>query len=192
MSSEQGAAEQDGGRPDSSEESVRSGQVRGLDDAAAAALARARGVAREKGLRPGAPGRRRSGRIPGTGPGFPETRSRDPQAVGEALKRLVSAREWSSELSVGGVTARWPQVVGREVADHATPETFTDGRLVVRASSTAWATQLRLLLPQIERRIAEEVGEGVVQEITIIGPGAPTWRYGNRVVKGRGPRDTYG
>ncbi|PFG21146.1 DUF721 domain-containing protein [Serinibacter salmoneus] len=179
-------------QPEPTGDSTRTGQVRGLDDAAAAALARARAVARDKGLRPGAPGRRRATRTPGTGPGFPVTRSRDPQAVGEALKRLVAAREWSSELSVGGVTARWPQVVGREVAEHATPETFTDGRLVVRASSTAWATQLRLLLPQIERRIAEEVGDGVVQEITIIGPGAPTWRYGNRVVKGRGPRDTYG
>ena len=46
-----------------------------------------------------------------------------------------------------GVFARWPELVGEEVADHCTPESFADGKLVVRTDSTAWATQLRLLAP---------------------------------------------
>lgn len=83
-------------------------------------------------------------------------------------------------------------MVGDEIADHAEPETFTDGKLVVRTTSTAWATQLRLLLPQLDRRLAQEVGEGVVEEIVVLGPGAPSWVKGPRVVRGRGPRDTYG
>jgi predicted nucleic acid-binding Zn ribbon protein len=78
------------------------------------------------------------------------------------------------------------------VADHASPETFTDGKLVVRADSTAWATQLNLLVPQLQRRMDEEVGEGVIAEIVVLGPGAPSWIRGPRVAPGRGPRDTYG
>jgi len=62
----------------------------------------------------------------------------------------------------------------------------------VRADSTAWAMEVRRLLPQLERRLAEEVGEGVVESITVLGPGGPTWTKGPRSVPGRGPRDTYG
>lgn len=87
---------------------------------------------------------------------------------------------------------RWPEVVGPQIAEHCTPLTFEEGALVVQADSTAWATQLRLLLPQLERRLAEEVGEGVVTSIQVLGPGGPSWRKGKRSVRGRGPRDTYG
>ncbi|ROR96674.1 putative nucleic acid-binding Zn ribbon protein [Salana multivorans] len=160
-------------------------------DAAAAALGRARAAAKAKGLVPGTPARRRRS-VPGTGPGFPRTRGRDPELIGGTLDKLLAERGWTAPVAVGSVIGRWREVVGDEVADHATPETFTDGRLVVRTTSTAWATQLRLLLPQLERRLAEEVGEGVVAEVVVLGPGAPSWVKGLRVVRGRGPRDTYG
>lgn len=160
-------------------------------DAAAAALGRAKAAAREKGLVPGtrAPRRRHT---PGTGPGFPRTPGRDPALIGGTLEKLLTERGWTAPVAVGSVIGRWREVVGDEVADHAQPETFTDGRLVVRTTSTAWATQLRLLVPQLERRLAQEVGEGVVDEIVVLGPGAPSWIRGPRVVRGRGPRDTYG
>ncbi|WP_313555674.1 DUF721 domain-containing protein [Miniimonas arenae] len=179
-------------------------------DAAIVALARAREAARAKGLRPGQRPRWRGGAnggsasgterlvdgtrrpVPGTGPGFPPGSRPDPRPVGETLGRLMAQRGWTEPVGVGGVIGRWREVVGPDIADHATPETFTDGRLVVRTTSTAWATQLQLLLPQLERRLAEEVGEGVVAEVVVIGPGAPSWVRGQRVVRGRGPRDTYG
>jgi predicted nucleic acid-binding Zn ribbon protein len=63
----------------------------------------------------------------------------------------------------------------------------------VRADSTAWATQLRLLESTLMGRLAEEVGEGTVTELRVAGPGAPSWSRGrHRVQDGRGPRDTYG
>ncbi len=84
-------------------------------------------------------------------------------------------------------------MVGGEVAGHCTPESFADGRLVVRTDSTAWATQLRLLAPSLVRRLNEELGHGTVTVIEVLGPHLPTWRKGPRSVRdGRGPRDTYG
>ena len=44
----------------------------------------------------------------------------------------------------------------------------------------------------IERRIAEEVGSGVVEQLIILGPVAPSWKKGPYVVRGRGPRADYG
>lgn len=162
----------------------------GQVDAAAAALGRARASAKAKGLTPGTRPRRRQ--TPGTGPGFPRTPGRDPELIGGTLEKLLAERGWTAPVAVGSVVGRWREVVGDEIADHAEPETFTDGKLVVRTTSTAWATQLRLLLPQLDRRLAQEVGEGVVEEIVVLGPGAPSWVKGPRVVRGRGPRDTYG
>jgi predicted nucleic acid-binding Zn ribbon protein len=118
---------------------------------------------------------------------------RDPQLLGPSLDRLVDAAGWALELRVRGVFARWPELVGADVAAHATPESFTEGRLVVRTDATAWATQLRLLTPTLLQRLNEELGAGTVVAIDVQGPAGPTWRRGRRSVRdGRGPRDTYG
>ena len=169
------------------------------DDASTAArqaLARARASAAAKGLRRTAPGsgRRRNRLGPGLGnPGSGSAPSRrDPQLLGPIVDKLVTERGWSAPVSMGGVVGRWREIVGDQLADHCEVETFDDAQLVLRADSTAWATQLRLLQPQLERRLAEEVGEGVVERIIIRGPGGPSWTRGKRTVRGRGPRDTYG
>ncbi|WP_246465051.1 DUF721 domain-containing protein [Ruania alkalisoli] len=168
------------------------------DEAARSALARARDAARAKGLRTARPGtatprkfRRHDGVVFESAPGHGS--GRDPAPLGNTVDALARQLGWSRPLSIGGVIGRWREVVGDQIADHCTPETFDEGVLIVRADSTAWATQIRLLIPQLDRRLAEEVGEGVVTRIQVLGPGGPTWRRGPRVAPGgRGPRDTYG
>ncbi|HQR26819.1 MAG TPA: DciA family protein [Nocardioides sp.] len=118
---------------------------------------------------------------------------RDPQPLGTTVGRVVADHGWELELRVHGVFARWAELVGAEVAAHSSPESFADGRLVVRTDSTAWATQLRLLAPALVRRLNEELGHGSVSLVEVLGPQAPSWRKGPRSVRGgRGPRDTYG
>ena len=72
------------------------------------------------------------------------------------------------------------------------PESFEEGILILAAESTTWATQVRLMLPQLRKNIDAAVGTGVVSDIRIQGPQGPSWKSGPRHVKGRGPRDTYG
>ncbi len=72
------------------------------------------------------------------------------------------------------------------------PVGFADGTLTVRAATTAWATQLRLLVPDVRRRLDAVVGEGVVAHVEVLGPDAPSWKRGRLSVRGRGARDTYG
>ncbi len=109
------------------------------------------------------------------------------------LSRLVDDHGWDLDLRVQGVFGRWSELVGAEVGQHCTPESLTDGRLVVRTDSTAWATQLKLLAPTVVRRLNEELGHGTVTVIDIVGPHLPSWKKGPRSVRdGRGPRDTYG
>jgi predicted nucleic acid-binding Zn ribbon protein len=162
--------------------------------AAAEALARARAAARAKGLRPGLRPRRRPRDVPDDRSGPASGRSgRDPLLIGDQIDRFVVERGWRADVAVGAVIGRWPQIVGPEIAAHCTPTDFVDGVLTVRADSTAWATQLRLLESTLMGRLADEVGEGTVGELRVVGPGAPTWSRGwHRVQDGRGPRDTYG
>jgi len=182
----------DGDTPQDGEE----GQVPEIDhDPDGLELARAltRAVARIGGT----PAKRRSkrprrtsdkGRVSGAHPD-----ERDPQTLDATLSRLVGDHGWDLSLRVHGVFGRWGQIVGAEIAQHCEPESFADGKLVVRTDSTAWATQLRLLAPTIVRRLNEELGHGTVTVIEVLGPQAPSWKKGRRSIRGaRGPRDTYG
>ena len=170
-------------------------------DAAKEALARARAAAGAAARRPapGPSGRARPARSDGdearSGPG-PD--ARDPQRLGSSVQRMLRERGWEQPTAVGGLTGRWVEIVGPDVAEHVVPETFEpspDGRgllLVLRADSSAWAYTMRTLLPDLRRRIDAELGAGTVREITVLGPAAPSWRHGRFHVRGRGPRDTYG
>ena len=171
------------------------------DTAAASALARAREVARAKGLRPGSrPMRRRSpnGQSAGSAGSSRDSRGndradgRDPSLLGDQMDRLLRDRGWNIDVAIGSVMGRWPAIVGTEVATHCTPVTFSDGVLIVRADSTAWATQLRLMSSSILGRLETEVGKDAVTELRVQGPSAPSWTRGPRKSTGPGPRDTYG
>ncbi|WP_129664387.1 DUF721 domain-containing protein [Phytoactinopolyspora endophytica] len=139
---------------------------------------------------------RRSGRSsrPAAGSGWsgPAADERDPQPLGAAVEKLSNEHGWEEDLSVHGVIARWAELVGADVAEHVQPENYEDTVLTVRADSTAWATQVRLLAPELVRRINEEIGHGTLTRVNVLGPQARSWTRGPRSVPGRGPRDTYG
>ena len=118
--------------------------------------------------------------------------ARDPQLIGSAVEDFLAENGWQGSAALARLSDSWADVVGPEVAEHVVVESWTDGELVLRADSTAWATQVRLLSDSLRRQIDQAVGEDLVRSVTVRGPDAPSWRAGPRVVKGRGPRDTYG
>lgn len=137
------------------------------------------------------PGSRQRRTEPGASGAHPD--DRDPQLLDNTIGRLIAEQGWGTDVRVHGVFTRWDQLVGREVAQHCSPEAYADGKLTVRTDSTAWATQMRLLAPTVVRRLNEELGEGTVTVIDVLGPTGPSWKRGPRSVRdGRGPRDTYG
>ena len=183
----EGEAGHDGAAPDETEPVEH--QPDGLDLARAAARAAAASPGTPAKRRPATAFRRRTTtKSSGARPD-----DRDPQPLGSAMGRLIAQHGWELDLKVQGVFGRWAELVGDEVAAHCTPESFADGRLVVRTDSTAWATQLKLLTPTVVRRLNEELGHGTVAVIEVLGPHLPTWNKGRLSSRdGRGPRDTYG
>jgi predicted nucleic acid-binding Zn ribbon protein len=120
---------------------------------------------------------------------------RDPMALGAAINRLLTERGWETPAAVGGVMGRWPQIVGEDLANHCVPEKYDEDErvLIVRCDSTAWATNLRLLAPQLVARLNEDLGHGTVRFLKVNGPSGPPRRYGPlRAPGSTGPGDTYG
>jgi predicted nucleic acid-binding Zn ribbon protein len=122
---------------------------------------------------------------------------RDPLPLGAAINRLITERGWETPAAVGGVMGRWPQIVGEDLANHCVPLKYDEDPdervLTVQCDSTAWATQLRLLAPQLVARLNADLGHGTVKLIKVLGPGGPQHRYGPlRAPGSTGPGDTYG
>ncbi|MER5274333.1 DciA family protein [Streptomyces sp. NPDC002809] len=122
---------------------------------------------------------------------------RDPLPLGAAINRLITERGWETPAAVGGVMGRWPQIVGDDLANHCVPLRYDEAPdervLTVQCDSTAWATQLRLLAPQLVARLNADLGHGTVRMIKVLGPGGPARRYGPlRAPGSKGPGDTYG
>ena len=157
--------------------------ARSLGGAARGARSRRAGRSRPnpRGVGPGP-------QVSGAGPD-----DRDPQRLGAAVERLVESKGWTTEVNVRSLLARWPALVGPVNAAHSQPESYADTVLTVRADSTAWATQLRLLAPQLVALLNRTLGDGTVTRVSVKGPDAPSWKRGRLSVRdGRGPRDTYG
>ncbi len=117
---------------------------------------------------------------------------RDPNLLGGVVDGLIKTRGWSSPVAVGSVVARWEQLVGTAIAEHCKPEKFENGVVEVICDSSAWATNLKLMQPQLMDVFNRELGPGIVTGLSIRGPQAPSWKKGLYSVRGRGPRDTYG
>lgn len=182
---------------------------------AAEALARAREDARARGeglplpgggaghraavQRPGEPspaaGGSPAGPAAGRDPGRRPRRARrdDPEPLRSALGGLLEERGWRDDVALAGVFSRWDQIVGPAVAAHTSPEGISGGVLVVRADSTAWATELQLnFAATLIATVNAELGRGVVHRVKVRGPAPPPQAGRLRVRGGRGPRGDYG
>jgi predicted nucleic acid-binding Zn ribbon protein len=155
---------------------------------AAESLARARADAWARGERPagswgakpspGGYGGAGSPPIGGSLGGLPPRTTQDPQPLNAAVGGLLSARGWRQQAAVGAVFSGWTGIVGPQLATHTKPEGFSEGELVVAADSDAWAAQIRLMAPQLLKRLAEELGHGTVRRIRVRGPAGQNRRSG--------------
>lgn len=117
----------------------------------------------------------------------------DPQLLKDLLKNLVTERNWDTGIAEGTLFSTWEEIVGNEISLHANPLSLLDGVLTIQSSSTAWATQLRLIGPELLGTIQRSAPGALVESIAVIGPQGPSWKKGIRTIRGaRGPRDTYG
>jgi predicted nucleic acid-binding Zn ribbon protein len=98
---------------------------------------------------------------------LPSSSDPDPVPVAESVERLT--RSWGSA-SVGATRSLfgdWAEIVGPQVAAHATPRSVRNGVLVLSVGDPAWATQLRFLEAELLGRIARTTGTDEVRSIQV-------------------------
>ena len=117
----------------------------------------------------------------------------DPQPLSSVFNEIITNRYWRQGIAEGNLFTDWEKVVGEDIAQHATPITLLEGKLTIQTSSTAWATQLRLISSDLLKTLQQSAPGALVEELVVIGPHAPSWKRGLRTIRGsKGPRDTYG
>jgi len=174
--------------PDSGTE----GDQAASQDLATGALRAARSIASGRGDA-GRPARLRRRRSAGGGYSGARPDERDPALLGSILGKSIVELGWVAPLAQARLMSQWASVVGAEIAARCQPVSLVDGELKISAESTAWATQLRMMAPQILARITRELPAGMVTKLIITGPSAPSWKHGPWSMHGgRGVRDTYG
>src|SRR5919197_2547359 len=98
----------------------------------------------------------------GSGP-----RTGEPQEIRSVLGDLRRHLTWNWGMQLGELARRWEEVVGAAVAAKSRPVSLSEGRLLVRARSAAWAAQLRFLHAEIRGRANAVLGTEAVVEVAI-------------------------
>ncbi|HLH28721.1 MAG TPA: DUF721 domain-containing protein [Acidimicrobiales bacterium] len=78
-----------------------------------------------------------------------------PRRLSPSLDRVAGNLGLPGSEGVARVFARWGEIVGPNVAAHATPIRLDAERLVVRVDHPAWATQIRHFSGDLLDRVAE-------------------------------------
>jgi len=98
---------------------------------------------------------------------------REPAGLGNVLGNLTAELGWQTGVQGGDLLTQWPdlcpQYVGRVEPAHYDPRA---GRLDLRPSSPAYATQLRLLGGQLCKQINDKMGQDLVRSIRVLPVGA--------------------
>jgi hypothetical protein len=122
---------------------------------------------------------------------------REPRPVADSLGRIAASIGAPRPSLLTAVFARWEELVGPDVAAHATPRSLRGGVLTVEVDHPAWATSLRLLSATVLQRIAERGGtdavrdDGEVTELVVVvspGPGRARWAGGGKGRRADPPR----
>jgi Dna[CI] antecedent, DciA len=80
------------------------------------------------------------------------------ERIGSEVKQQLS--RFGVQGAMPEVVAAWPAAVGPMVAANAWPARIArDGTLHVNTSSSAWAFELGQLVPEIQTKLAERLGE---------------------------------
>ena len=95
------------------------------------------------------------------------SRAEPPAPLADALAAVSRRRGWARRLEEAQVHDVWEQVAGADLARHVTPVRLHGGVLVLRASSTVWATQVRYLAGDLIPRLNAALGQDLIERVKV-------------------------
>jgi predicted nucleic acid-binding Zn ribbon protein len=92
----------------------------------------------------------------------------NPVVVGDALAHLSKELGLADPRIMKQLVDHWPEILGAQVAQHATLQNLRDDTITISVGSGAWATQLRYLEADIVHRVAEVIGSDAINHVRIV------------------------
>jgi len=89
----------------------------------------------------------------------------NPQPLGEVLQELIEKMGLQHRIDGARVVEAWAFVAGPQVNAVTDNAWYRKGKLYVRIRSAAWRHELHLRRNEWLRRVNEELGRDIVQEI---------------------------
>ena len=96
-----------------------------------------------------------------------EGRDGAPMRIRELLSGASTRLGVERPIETGRIWARWAEIVGEGISEHAEPISLRDGTLRIRATSPAWAAELAYLVEQIKAAVNAEVGRPLVGQVVV-------------------------
>lgn len=90
-----------------------------------------------------------------------------PVPVSEVVARLLKTFKKPSADVIVTAFSRWEQVVGAQIAQNCRPVSIDANRLVVTASNSMWANELKWLSEQVLDRLAEVSGAPRLEALVV-------------------------
>jgi predicted nucleic acid-binding Zn ribbon protein len=94
-------------------------------------------------------------------------RSEEVQPIGSVLDNLAAGPSLVSGLALGQLGRQWAAVVGDRLARECSPAALDGGFLLVRASSAAWAAQVKFLAGEVRDRANQVLGTAAIREVRV-------------------------
>ncbi|MGH8875060.1 MAG: DUF721 domain-containing protein [Acidimicrobiia bacterium] len=98
-------------------------------------------------------------------------RRRDLEALGSTLAEVLAGLGMVDLEVVLALSREWPGLAGELWAEHSRPVVLRDGELTVEAAGPAALPLLRYATGELQRRLDQRFGEGVVESIRVRPPG---------------------
>jgi predicted nucleic acid-binding Zn ribbon protein len=97
----------------------------------------------------------------------PNIRGGWPVRLGDVLKPTIERMGGKHVWTEARLRKVWNEVVGQQVAPHATVRRLRGSVLEISVTSDAWATELTYLAAAVIQRLNATLGEGTVTEIAV-------------------------
>ena len=91
----------------------------------------------------------------------------EPRPVSDSLSRLARSLGAPAPTLLTAIFARWEEIVGPAIADHAWPLSIRAGVLRLGVDEPAWATQIGFLGADLVRKVAAATGEETIVGVEV-------------------------
>ncbi len=94
----------------------------------------------------------------------------DGDEVGKVMASLVKANRWEKQLELYSIFTRWPELVEKEIADHAAPVRIDRDVLWLEVANSSWMTEFQYRKIEIEDAVNQALTVGRIRDVRMALP----------------------